>query len=36
MIISGTSPPITIDLDNSKPGMTLQYQDIGWSQNRLA
>lgn len=28
MIVSGTHPPITIDLGNDAPGMTLQYRDV--------
>ena len=28
MIVSGTSPPVSIDLGKDEPGMTLQYRDV--------
>ena len=28
MIVTGTSPPISINLGKDKPGMTLQYRDV--------
>jgi len=28
MIVSGTHPPINIDLGKNEPGMTLQYRQI--------
>ena len=28
MIVSGTYPPISIDLGKDEPGMTLQFRDV--------
>jgi hypothetical protein len=35
MFVSGTSPPITIDLGKDEPGMTLQRLEDDWVDYKL-